>query len=74
MKAKNVYDDKKMNLRLVMTAYKVDNSAELYDAMLFAMEQNGMIQPLKTTGQKIMKFTIPPSCTTRCFLRWRRME
>ena len=72
MKAKNIYDDKKMNLRLVMTAYKmaedynVDNSAELYDAMLFAMEQNGMIQPLKTTGQKIIKFTIDDSDNVVC--------
>ena len=72
MKAKNVYDDKKMNLRLVMTAYnmavdyKVDNSAELYDAMLFAMAQNGMIQSLKTTGLKIIKFTIDDSDNLVC--------
>ncbi|MBQ2098881.1 MAG: WD40 repeat domain-containing protein, partial [Bacteroidales bacterium] len=72
MKAKNVYDDKMMNLRLVMKAYnmavdyKVDNSAELYDAMLFAMEQNGMIQSLKTTGQKIMKFTIDDADNVVC--------
>ena len=72
MKAKNIYDDKKMNLRLVMTAYRmavdnnVDNSAELYDAMLFAMEQNGMIQPLKTTGHKIIKFAIDDAENVVC--------
>ncbi len=72
MKAKNIYDDKMMNLRLVMTAYKmaedynIDNSTELYDAMLFAMEQNGMIQPLKTTGLKIMKFAIDDAENVVC--------
>jgi hypothetical protein len=72
MKAKNIYEDKMMNLRLVMTAYKmaidnnVDNSAELYDAMLFAMEQNGMIQPMKTTGNKIIKFAIDDTGDVVC--------
>ncbi|MBR4267409.1 MAG: hypothetical protein IKQ46_15290 [Bacteroidales bacterium] len=65
MKAKNQYEDKKLNLRLVLTAYKLNersennqNSAELYDAMLFALEQNGFIQPMKTTNSKIIKFAV----------------
>jgi hypothetical protein len=75
MKAKNIYDDKKMNLRLVMTAYKmavdnnVDNSAELYDAMLFAMEQNGLRQPMKTTGNTIVKFAIDDADNVVCITR-----
>ena len=75
MKAKNIYDDKKMNLRLVMTAYtmainnNVDNSAELYDAMLFAMEQNGLIQPMKTTGHKIIKFAIDDQGDVVCITK-----
>lgn len=66
MKARNQYKDKKLNLRLVITAqfmndqhgHTTQNSAELYDAMLFALEENKMIQPMKTTNDKILKFAI----------------
>jgi hypothetical protein len=63
MKAKNSYDDKMLNLRLVMMAYKlakdynVENTADLYDAVLFALEENKMISPMRTTSSKLMKFT-----------------
>lgn len=72
MKAKNIYDDKMMNLRLVMTAYRmaidnnIDNTSELYDAMLFAMGRNGMIQTLKTSGNKIVKFAIDDANNIVC--------
>ncbi len=65
MKAKNQYKDKKLNLRLVLTAEQFnrlsendDNKAEFYDAVLFALEENNMILPMKTTSQKIMGFAV----------------
>ncbi|MBO4773021.1 MAG: hypothetical protein J5595_10835, partial [Bacteroidales bacterium] len=54
MKAKNQYEDKSLNLRLAKTACEMKNkggaefqNADLYDAMVFAMEQNKLISPLK---------------------------
>ncbi|MBQ5454014.1 MAG: hypothetical protein IIT56_13650 [Bacteroidales bacterium] len=65
MKAKNQYKDKKMNLNLILTAdsyYNLndqsENTPEFYDAVLFALEENNLLQPLKTTSQKIMGFAI----------------
>ena len=65
MKAKNSYEDKKLNLRLANTACQMNLkggmntiSADLYDAMLFALEQNGIVhgQPLQTGTLK--SFTV----------------
>lgn len=54
MKAKNQYEDKSLNLRLAKTACEMSRkggeeskNADLYDAMVFAMEQNKLISPLK---------------------------
>ena len=66
MKAKNEYEDKTLNLRLAKTAYEMSmrdnsvkqNNAELFDAMLFAMEQNNILQPLPLTGSPVRNFTI----------------
>nr|MCR5454829.1 hypothetical protein [Bacteroidales bacterium] len=54
MKAKNQYEDTRLNLRLANEAYNISQAsgmnakknAELYDAMLFSLEQNGIIKPL----------------------------
>ncbi len=64
MKAKNPYDDKGLNLRLAMTSYnisvnnEIDNFSEIYDALLFAMGQNNMLDPLKITNSKIAAFAV----------------
>ena len=65
MKAKNQYKDKKINLNLILTADRyhqliglTETSPEFYDATLFALEENGCYQPMKTTSQKIMGFAI----------------
>ncbi|MBO4372161.1 MAG: hypothetical protein J5826_04445 [Bacteroidales bacterium] len=65
MKAKSEYGDKILNLRIAYTAYNLNrrnnvtqNDAELYDAMLYAMEINNMIKPLKTTTETIADFTV----------------
>ena len=57
MKAKNQYEDKSLNLRLAKTACEMSQkgggeskNADLYDAMLFAMEQNKLISPHKLDG------------------------
>ena len=68
MKAKNQYEDKTLNLRLAKTAcqmnQKGDNSqknADLYDAILFALEQNKIIQPLDIKlSAPIKSFTTDP--------------
>ena len=64
MKAKNQYEDKTLNLRLAKTAWemnqKADGSpknADLYDAMLFALEQNEIVRSYNP-GSIINNFTI----------------
>ncbi|MCQ2252769.1 MAG: hypothetical protein MJZ61_04890 [Bacteroidales bacterium] len=64
MKTKSQYEDPKMNLRFALTAYNmmvsndIDNVPELYDAILYAMEQNGMLEPMKTSNNKLLSFSI----------------
>ncbi len=65
MKAKNSYEDKTLNLRLAKLACEMNSkggsqekNADLYDAMLFAMEQNGIIKPMSFKNSDISKFTI----------------
>ena len=69
MKAKNQYEDKTLNLRLAKTACEMNRkggsdqiNADLYDAMLFAMEQNNIIKPLNiNSSAPIKSFIINPS-------------
>ena len=68
MKAKNQYEDKTMNLRLAKTACDMNRkggsskiNADLYDAMLFAMEQNNIIKPLNIDGGPFKAFTVDRS-------------
>ncbi len=65
MKAKSEYGDNRLNLRIAYTAYNLNrrnnvtqNDAELFDAMIYAMEINNMIKPLKTTTETIAAFTV----------------
>ena len=65
MRAKSEYGDKKLNLRIAYTAYLLNkrnnvtqNNAELYDAMLYSMEINNLVKPLKTTNETVVAFTI----------------
>ncbi|MBR4215482.1 MAG: hypothetical protein IKR94_09210 [Bacteroidales bacterium] len=65
MKAKSTYGNEKLNLRIAYTAYLLNkrnnvtqNNAELYDAMLYSMEINDLIKPLKTANDPIAAFTI----------------
>jgi hypothetical protein len=66
MKAKNQYEDKKLNLRLAKTACEMNsrsgnnqNKAELYDAMLFALEENNYLKPLTlSNGDHVKNFTL----------------
>ncbi|MBQ4408029.1 MAG: hypothetical protein II852_13610 [Bacteroidales bacterium] len=68
MKAKNQYEDKTLNLRLAKTACEMNQkgggdtlkNADLYDAMLFAMEQNHIINPLEIQGSPFKSFAIAP--------------
>ena len=68
MKAKNKYEDKTINLRLAKTACDMNKksggsnkNADLYDAMLFAMEENNIVQPLTIDGNDCKTFTIDNS-------------
>ena len=68
MKAKNQYEDKTLNMRLAKTACDMNLkggstqiNADLYDAMLFAMEQNNIIKPLNIPGGPFKAFTIDKS-------------
>ncbi len=69
MKAKNQYEDKTLNLRLAKTACDMNLkggsttiNADLYDAMLYAMEQNNIIKPLNiNSSSPIKSFVINPS-------------
>ncbi len=55
MKAKNQYEDTRLNLRLANESYNISQeqgmdakkNAEMYDAMLYALEKNDMIKPLE---------------------------
>ncbi len=65
MKAKNQYEDKTLNLRLAKTACDMNIkggntyiNADLYDAMLFAMEQNNIIKPLNIPGGPFKAFAV----------------
>ena len=65
MKAKNQYEDKTLNLRLAKTACDMNLkggsnniNADLFDAMLFAMEQNNIIKPLNINPSAPIKSLI----------------
>jgi hypothetical protein len=66
MKTKNSYEDKNLNLRLAKTACEMNRkgggdfskNADLYDAMLFAMEQNKIIQPLDIPADMLKTFAV----------------
>ena len=65
MKAKNQYEDKSLNLRLAKSACDMNRkggsdqiNADLYDAMLFAMEQNNIIEPLTIPSGTYKAFAI----------------
>ena len=68
MKAKNQYEDKTLNLRLAKTACQMNQkgggdtlkNADLYDAMLFAMEENNIIKPLDVQGGPFKSFAVSP--------------
>ena len=73
MKTKNQYEDKLLNLRLAKTACEMSQkgggeskNADLYDAMLFAMEQNKLIVPSKLDGgeQKALSIDVDGTITT----------
>ena len=74
MKAKNQYEDKSLNLRLAKTACDMSRkggaeskNADLYDAMLFAMEQNKMIRPHKLDGGVAKSMSVAPDGTINIF-------
>ena len=65
MKAKNSYEDKSLNLRLANTACQMNLrggndkiSPDLYDAMLFALEQNELLGGRMLKGGPFKSFTI----------------
>jgi hypothetical protein len=73
MKAKNQYEDKSLNLRLAKTACEMSRkggtesrNADLYDAMLFAMEQNKLMRPSRLDGgmQKALSIDDDGTITT----------
>jgi hypothetical protein len=69
MKAKNQYEDTRLNLRLANEAYKISQesgmdarkNAELYDAMLYSLEQNGIIVPLQLDSKQKKSIAIDKS-------------
>ena len=65
MKAKSQYEDKNLSIRLAYEAYRINkgnrNNADLYDAMLYALEENGFNNALKTTSEPIRAFKIDNS-------------
>ncbi|MBQ5452062.1 MAG: hypothetical protein IIT56_03630, partial [Bacteroidales bacterium] len=74
MKAKNQYEDKSLNLRLAKTACEMNKrggenskNADLYDAMLFAMEQNKMIRPYSLDGGIAKTMSVAPDGTINTF-------
>jgi hypothetical protein len=73
MKAKNQYEDKTLNLRLVKAAWEMNQkaggspkNADLYDAMLFALEQNKIVKPSQL-GDILEKKTFSIDNTGRIF-------
>lgn len=65
MKAKNSYEDKLLNLRLANTACQMNLrggrntiNADLYDAMLFALEQNNYLGGRELMGSPFKGFSI----------------
>lgn len=65
MKAQNHYEDKSLNLRLAWSSWLMcrdcglsSNTAELYQAMLFAMKENGFDNKLEITTDKIADFFV----------------
>ena len=62
MKAKNQYEDKSLSIRLANTAYNINkgsqNNADLYDAILYALEEYGYNNALATTSEPIKAFKI----------------
>ena len=65
MKAQNHYEDKSLNLRLAWSSWLMcrdcgitKNTAELYQAMLFAMKENGFDNRLEVTNDKIADFCV----------------
>ena len=74
MKAKNQYEDKSLNLRLAKTACEMSRkggeeskNADLYDAMVFAMEQNKMIRPFKLDDGEQKALSIDSDGTINTF-------
>ena len=74
MKAKNQYEDKQLNLRLAKTACEMNRkggekvkNADLYDAMLYAMEQNKMIRPYKLEGGVAKSMSVATDGTVNTF-------
>ena len=74
MKAKNQYEDKTLNLRLAKTACEMNRkgganskNADLYDAMLFAMEQNKLIRPMTLQSDDIQTITVDDNGVIRTF-------
>ena len=63
------FEDKTLNLRLAKTACEMNlkgggdtkKNADLYDAMLFAMEENKIIEPLNISGGPFKAFAIDPA-------------
>ena len=74
MKAKNQYEDKSLNLRLAKTACEMNlkggenvRNADLYDAMLYAMEQNKLIRPHRLDGGAAKSMSVAPDGTINTF-------
>ena len=74
MKAKNQYEDKTLNLRLVKAAWEMNQkaggspkNADLYDAMLFALEQNKIVKPSQL-GDELEKKTFSIDNTGRIII------
>ncbi|MBQ3658380.1 MAG: hypothetical protein II956_16310 [Bacteroidales bacterium] len=74
MKAKNQYEDKSLNLRLAKTACEMNRkggadtkNADLYDAMLYAMEQNKMIRPHSIDGGIAKSMSVATDGTINTF-------
>ena len=68
MKAQNRYEDKSLNLRLAWSSWLMCrdcgvtmNTAELYQAMLFSMAENGFDNKLEITNDKVSDFYIAPN-------------
>ena len=63
MNAKNQYEDKELNIKLALAAYKLNeknqdkqNDAILYDALLYAVEQTAITSDIKNLPRDIINF------------------